>query len=244
MVTRFSGRLHVDPVLSGDQVLWRYMDFATFASMLAESAIFLRRGDCFADRFEGAFTRSVRKKIEESIQKNSLTTSYEQFKEKLRQRVFISCWHASIDDSMAMWSIYGKGKLSVAATTTVRQLATEVENVSLPYMLAIEKVKYIRHWRNPRIVIRPYSNVFKYKTKAYSFEKEARLIVDKMDENWNGSVIEDVFRLPVRLNNLLRSFVISPEAPSWFHSVVDSIASKYNVDSSKIHRSKMSFDPE
>lgn len=233
----------IDPQLSNDQVLWRYMDLPSCLSVFASRAIHFRRGDCFSDKHEGAFTLSVKQKIESSIAKHTLQTSYSEFKEKLRQRVFISCWHASIDDSMAMWALYGKGALSIAVTTTVDQLAAELRKAKIPHPLAIEKVKYIKHWRNPKISISPYSNVFKYKVKAYAFEKEVRVIIDRMDQDWDEVVTEDGMSVQVTPQNLIRSIVVSPDAPEWFHSVVTEVVSKFGLSPDLVRRSKLSFSP-
>lgn len=237
------GSPRLDSQLSDDQVLWRYSDLPSFLSLLSSRAIYFRRGDCFSDKHEGAFTRSIKERIEKEIANHSLSTTYSQFKEKLRQRVFISCWHASIDDSMAMWALYGKGPLSIAATTTVGQLVSELKAAKLKYPLAVEKVKYIKHWRNPRISISPYSNVFKYKVKAYAFEKEVRVIIDKMEENWDGVVTEEGMPVSVRPERLLRSVVVSPEAPEWFDSLVRETITKFDLPTELVHRSKLSFSP-
>lgn len=237
------GSPRLDSQLAEDQILWRYMDLPSFLSVLSSRAIYFRRGDCFSDKHEGAFTRSVKERIEKAISSGSLSTTYAQFKEKLRQRVFISCWHAAIDDSMAMWALYGKGPLSVAATTTVGKLVSELKAANLGHPLAVEKVKYIKHWRNPKISILPYSNVFKYKVKAYAFEKEVRVIVDKMEENWDGVIAEDGMSISVRPEHLLRSVVVSPEAPEWFQSLVSELITKFGLSPQIVHRSKLSFDP-
>lgn len=233
----------VDSQLADEQVLWRYMDLPSFLSILSNRAIYFRRGDCFSDKHEGAFTRTVKERIEKAISSHSHSTTYTEFKDKLRQRVFISSWHASIDDSMAMWALYGKGVLSVAATTTVGQLVSELRAAHIGHPLAVAKVKYIKHWRNPKISISPYSNVFKYKVKAYAFEREVRVIIDKMGENWDGIISDEGISIPVRPERLLRSVVVSPEAPEWFKCLVAELIIKFDLSSGLIRRSKLSFDP-
>lgn len=243
MASLIPGKPRVDPQLSEDQVLWRYMDLPSFLSMLSSRAIYCRRGDCFSDRYEGAFTRSVKERIEKAISDHGIPTTYSEFKEKLRQRVFISCWHASIDDSMAMWALYGKGPLSVAATTTVEKLVAELSAAKILHPLALEKVKYIKHWRNPQISINPYSNVFKYKVKAYAFEKEVRIIIDKMNENWDGTVTEEGISVKIRPDKLLRSVVVSPEAPEWFQNLIPELMTKFGLPQELVNKSKLSFPP-
>lgn len=42
---------------SDDAVLWRYMDFTKFVSLLEKSALFFARADKLGDPFEGAFSK-------------------------------------------------------------------------------------------------------------------------------------------------------------------------------------------
>jgi hypothetical protein len=85
----------------------------------------------------------------------------------------LNCWHANVDDSMAMWSIYGRFAIAVAITTTVAHLRDTIEELHLPYHVSIARVKYVKHWRDPKLRINPYSNVFAYKVKAYDFERRS-----------------------------------------------------------------------
>lgn len=242
MFDPLAGLVVVESELRGDKVLWRYMDFPSFVGMLSGRSIYLRRGDCFSDKYEGAFTASVKERIEKNIASNKLSTTYLEFKERLRQRVFINCWHDSMDDSMAMWALYGRGALSVAVTTTIARLQDSlVGGASCP--VYIKKVKYIKHWRNPKISVSPYSNVFRYKAKAYSFEKEIRVIADRMYEESDGDVSGEVFGIEVSLDKLIRSVVVSPEAPEWFRVVVNDVVAKFGLDASIVKRSKLSLEP-
>ena len=122
-------------------------------------------------------------------------------------------------------------------------MTAELRSADIQHPIAVEKVKYIKHWRNPRISVSPYSNVFKYKVKAYAFEKEVRVIIDKMDEDWDGLVTEEGMSVRVTPQRLIRSIVVSPDAPEWFHSVVMEVVSKFGLSRATIHRSKLSFSP-
>ena len=49
-------------------------------------------------------------------------------------------------------------------------------------------------------------------------------------------------RVPIKVNELLRSVVVGPEAPPWFVDLVQDVASKYLV-TVPVRRSKLAFDP-
>lgn len=156
----------INDQLRPDTVLWRYLDFC--------------RADHFSDKFEGAFTPSLRQQISDAYAKGEIDYTYEQFKRRMRQSVFINCWHRNQDDSAAMWALYGKSACAVALTSTVGQLADTLRGVETEYDIAIERVEYVKHWSDPKLDVSPaYARIFAYKTKAYEYEKEVRVIIDR-----------------------------------------------------------------
>lgn len=236
------GKPRISANLGKDDVLWRYVDAAKFFDFLENSTLFFCRGDKFEDKFEGAFTSTLRQKIIESYKTNKIDFTYEEFKQELRQRVFVNCWHRSRDDSAAMWALYGKSECSVALTTTVGRLANALEEQRLSHDLALERVEYIKHWRDPELDITPYARVFAYKTKAYEHEKEMRVLLDRSLGGFDTEVKDVGIAIKVNPATLLRSIVIAPEAPAWFDALVKKAAKRYGlvVD---IRNSKLSGDP-
>ena len=94
-------------------------------------------------------TVSLKNAIELSYVQNNIDCTYEEFRRRLRERVYVNCWHQSEDDCMAMWSLYGRSQLSVALTTTVGRLRKSLDDQDLPYEISIEKIEYVNHWNNP-----------------------------------------------------------------------------------------------
>lgn len=236
------GKPRVDRALSSNTALWRYLDAAKFLDFLHSGILYFCRGDQFQDKFEGTFTKSLKERIEASYVNQRTAFTYEEFRKRLREKVFINCWHANRDDSMAMWSIYGRSSCSVAITTTVGQLKRALQDQHLPYYLSIDKVSYIKHWRDPELDISPYSRIFAYKLKAYEFEKEVRILIDRFEDEFEDPIDELGMRVNVPVNDLLRSVVIAPEAPGWFVELIKGITAKYGV-TVQILRSKLATDP-
>lgn len=243
MAVIFKGVPSIGKGLTEDTVLWRYLDAAKFLDLLHNRTLFFCRGDQFADKYEGAFTESIKHAIEEAFRKNQINSSVAEFKSQLRQRVFVNCWHASSDDSMAMWGLYGKSSAAVAITTTVGRLRDSIKVANLQYAINIAKVEYVKHWRDPELIFKPYSNVFAYKLKAYEFEKEVRVIIDRFHEDFDANDLPGGMSAHVPLQTLLRSIVVSPEAAPWFVNLMGDVVRKYEV-SAPVHRSKLAFDPK
>lgn len=241
-VIHIPGRPRISALLQPADVLWRYVDAAKFFDFLENSTLFFCRADKFADKFEGAFTPSLKQQIETSYQENKIDFTYAKFKRRMRETVFINCWHRNRDDSAAMWALYGKSDCAVALTTTVGQLARALEEQDLPWDLAIEKVEYVKHWRDPSLDIAPYARVFAYKTKAYEHEREVRVLLDRSLNEFNGEMPESGMVVNVNPATLLRSVVLAPEAPKWFQQLVRKAAVRYKLPAD-IHISKLAADP-
>lgn len=239
------GKIYRDQIDS-NQLLWRYLDLSKFLDLLEHGTLFFTRADKFEDKYEGAFTPELKKKIEDSIRDNDLKTSYDEFKTKLRERVFINCWHKGVHDSMAMWKIYGHPTNGVAITTWVKRLEDilsnhDFSNISETY---VYDVKYINHWQNKETNIKPYSRIFSYKLKAYQYENEIRAIIDTFHHTYENTP-SGTFGIKVKVDveKLLRSIVIAPNAGEWFISLIQDIVKKRYKLNTPVRRSKLAFDP-
>ncbi|MDQ7250764.1 hypothetical protein [Dongia sedimenti] len=242
MVVIVKGKPRVDSTLGDDVVLWRYLDMAKFIDLIHNNTLFFTRGDQFEDKFEGAFTNSIKLAIEKAYKDNNIKSSYQEFKKGLRERVFVNCWRRGTDDSMAMWRVYGRSPTSLAITSTVGKLRDALQNARIPHAIAIKEVKYVKHWRDPELQIKPYSDVFAYKVTAYDYENEVRVIIDRFGDDYLSPIKEFGMNVHLTPNSFLRSIVVSPEAPTWFFDLIDAVSKKYGM-STPIRRSKLAFKP-
>ena len=119
----------IDREVPADTVLWRYMDFPRFVSMLKEGALWFSRADLLGDPLEGSFTQAreierqrllenppegrTREELEDVFRHNARVTS------EGRLHVYINCWHRGSYESMALWQGYGGGPYAIAVRTTV-----------------------------------------------------------------------------------------------------------------------------
>jgi hypothetical protein len=81
---------NVGEQLRRDTVLWRYLDAAKLFDFFENSTLFFCRADHFSDKFEGAFTPSLRAQISAAHARGEIDYDYEQFKRRMRESVFIT----------------------------------------------------------------------------------------------------------------------------------------------------------
>ena len=232
----------VDSGLTPSNILWRYMDLAKFIDLLESRSLRLSRADKFSDKFEGSFTPSLKLLIEKAYNDNGIKLTYPEFKDKLRERIYINCWCNRKADSIAMWQLYGQSDNAIAVTTTVSRIRNAVLDSKYPLKTYIRKVKYIDHLDNPEIEIKPYSNIFSYKQNAYDYEKEVRVVLDLYHESFDNKKMPESISMSIELEVFLTGVVISPFAPDWFSVLVKSIMRKYKLEV-PVMPSKLSFDP-
>ena len=78
--------------------LRRYMDLPKYVDLLRSKALYLRRADCFTDKFEGALTPAS-----ETVK---LAESADIFYQRCRKGTFVCCWTYGAKDKMALWQLF------------------------------------------------------------------------------------------------------------------------------------------
>jgi len=236
------------PLIISDQlrpetVLWRYLDAAKLFDFFENGTLFFCRADHFSDKFEGAFTPTLRQQISDAYARGEIDYTYEGFRRRIRESVYINCWHRSQDDSAAMWALYGKSDCAVALTTTVGQLSGALSDVAREHALWIARVEYVKHWSDPQLDVTPdFARIFTYKTKAYEYEKEVRVIIDRTGRKAGAELAQTGIPVAVDAVRLLRSIVIAPDAPPWFEKLVRQSALRYGIRA-PVRRSRLAADP-
>lgn len=238
-----------DKRVPGGTVLWRYMDFSALVALLEHRTLHFARADQFADPFEAAagarrlkpkwdkhhlaYFRSALSNLpdgtsvpEDQIegQSEQLLQSMSAAFETLRQRSFVSCWHADPGESEALWRLYcPPPSAGVAIRTTAEKLLR-----ALGYApVKIGKVVYLDFARE---FSGTYERIFS-KRKSLKHEAEVRLVLE------DGVSARDVGQsvgqsVPVDVSVLLEAIVPSPFAPRWFGDVLQATLKRYDVDAS------------
>ena len=238
-------------------VLWRYMDFTKYASLLSTKCLYFPSAACFDDVFEGAkgiaerkhqwdshyldfFRRAIRNAprvegavvTEEAIEANAqkLLRDIEVGGNRDRERTFISCWHQSRHESEAMWRLYSSSMShAVAIQTTV---AAAYEAIGKDPKIAIGRVEYVDF----ETYFANINGAFWRKRKAFEHEREVRLLVSDRGETAPGIAI------PCDIPILIQGVVVSPKAPDWFLPLVVDITTRFGFQL-PVKKSKLAVQP-
>lgn len=244
-------------VPSPDTVLWRYVDFPKFVSLLDSRELFFTRADKFEDKFEGArgfnfhkdaiysslkpqLTLKVRNElkkkgvnhptddvIEAELKKETLLLLNTQ--QKKREEYFVSCWHANDMESEAMWKLYISAKnQGIAIQTTMERLCYSIGSSNFE----LGAVNYISFEEPLGVDSIPVW----YKRKAFQHEQEVRAVIRETGTSGVGKAVE------VDLDLLIEKVYISPSAPTWFASLVERTMGRYGLKK-MVEHSKLDEEP-
>ena len=236
-------------------VLWRYMDFTKYVSLLEKQALFFARADKLGDPFEGSYTkvneallpvhmrRILREDVSESRIKQ-LTSGWADVNKRTRQSVLINCWHENPYESAAMWKLYSREEDGIAIKTNFDLFkASFICNQSI----YIGRVNYVDYKSD---FIPEGNDLCRYlhKRKSFEHEQEVRAInsrpTDPDDEVFrqlsqnriSGTYYE------VDLSLLIQKVIVAPFAPDWFFELVKSVTTRYNFNF-KVVRSTQADEP-
>ncbi len=228
-------RFEPDP----DLLIWRYMDFHKFISLLHFRKLHFTRADRFEDVFEKKMADVLLQDWPEDRRK-----SYEKIRKASRQEpagTYISCWTNHDRESYAMWQIYAKEN-GVAVQTRVSRLEEALSNSEV----RICKVHYLDlqgkdgmqdapgFWDEREGVLR--RNYYVCKPKAYEYEREVRALV--LEEKEDPSI-----NIPVEVAALIENIYISPFASLWFVDLVkDLVCGGYGLKDKNIYMSHIKLN--
>ena len=230
-------------------VLWRYLDFTKFVSLLDKRALFLARADKLMDPFEGSFPRGDVARHIESFQETikllqeNLPYSLEEsghpvldFVRESRKFTLISCWHESSHESAAMWRLYTGEQDGIAIKSDFQSLA---KSFTCENDIFVGKVKYI-DYDSASISDSNALAPFLYKRDSFEHEKEVRAI------NWDLPIPSPItlenctpdFSTPlhevgayrqVDVSRLVQEVIVAPYAADWFKELIQSAAVLYGL---------------
>ncbi|PKM52486.1 MAG: hypothetical protein CVV02_01670 [Firmicutes bacterium HGW-Firmicutes-7] len=239
-----------------EQKIWRYMDFTKFISLIESSSLFLSRADFMSDPYEGSYTsigKSMRKELYSGVS-DKVLNGLEKVHEKIKQYVYLNCWHANNYESAAMWTLYLKSNEGIAIQTTLKDLQQSLVNTD-GFILNIRDVKYI-DYINDKFDETNILNAFLYKRKSFEHENEVRLLRGLFHYSLHEEILNDPdnlimeggFNIDVKLDTLINNIYIAPDAPKWFHNIVIDILKRYdkiyNINlSTRVKKSDLSNDP-
>lgn len=232
----------------GNIKLWRYMDFTKFVSLISSSSLYFSRADKFQDPYEGTlpiYNESLKDIIYGLVpesERERLIKESKIFKDVMRQRTYINCWHENEFESAAMWDLYGKNNDSIAIETTYSKLKD-----SLTDEFCLGMVNYI-DYKSMHVPENNIVSPFMHKRVSFKHEQEVRALIIKFPEEGDGPIHLYKDNMPagtsvqVNLNELINYIHIAPTASPWFYELVKTVAGHYDI-SAKIMKSDLYESP-
>ena len=219
--------------------IWKYMDFAKFASMLATESLYFACPSQLNDPYEGCVPRSHAKAESEMVQKlvddilalrphfaAKSPESLRKFDEKLQilqqqvrtarrkaaLRFGVSCWHMSEYESEAMWKLYSLLGQGIAVESTIGRLRVSLGNTE---GVQIDAVRYMDFDQDPIEKGHRHYGLF-IKRKCFEHEKELRATI---------LLPQDGVGMPVRcdLDVLINRVHVSPFVESYVRDAVEAL---------------------
>lgn len=240
-------------------ILWRYIDFVKFVSLLSTSAIYMPRVDQLEDPFEGALGPKDRREVfeisneicyylehqrpdydpdnppEESPKERAEAKQHVQDEisaaRERRKWTFVSCWCETSHESEAMWKIFcGDPMQGLAIKSRYSKLYRIYDKIDLPKLIGrVSYIDYRQHFAD-------YRTALFRKRVAFEHEKEVRMTVE------NRKI--DAFGISVNIDpsEFIEEIVISPLAPCWYEKLVNDVVKKFGV-SIPVKISEMTIEP-
>lgn len=242
-----------------ESLVWKYMSLTKLLSLLQTEALFFSRADQFEDLHEGAFTFASMERFKEehevSFEEHFLTLT-----RQIPMRSFVSCWHSSQVESVALWKIYGQIEGSIALLTTVGALKSAFpstnDSVNGPLISQdIRSVQYI-DYREENPELSELTGTLCYKRLAFSYEKEIRVIRQEFPTRPSvsrpGKRVITLEPLPTELgrqlsvsvSELVHRLYLAPSSPEWVLPVVRSLMDRYGYSAIECCQSQLDELPE
>jgi hypothetical protein len=210
------------------------------------------KADAFEDIQEGYIGLEAILKTLPADATDDLRSKTKKEIENLNQECFVSCWHLSSSESLAMWKVYGIHNFSVALVSNVESVMAIGDDYckNEPVSCVMGEVIYDNYIEDGKANTKTIGCTIKdtqpplpesvltlfMKANAYSYEREWRFIIHKSNA--------DEKALAVNVGNLeefIDAIYVSPEAPDWMVNSIQTLLSvQFNLPNIKVSRSPLS----
>ena len=222
-------------------VLWRYMNFIKFISLLARSELFFARADKLGDPFEGTYSRMNNRARLEAYFGPITNENFQQlrkFQKDLPRFTLINCWHESPEESTAMWGLYTNEIDGIAIKTDFASLKQSLTCEQDIYVGSVSYIDYEVDTIRDENAYLPYL----HKRSNFAHEKEVRAIVPIIPvSNGRLDTSQDIcdvgIHYEVDLSRLIKEVIVAPKAENWHLEAIKSVAAKYNLEAPVIKSS-------
>lgn len=236
-------------------LLWRYMDLASFISLIVDESLPFIRSDLFEDKFEGKLPKQAAILIDQRIREindGRAPSKYSERLDEVRKTIYLSCWCNEEHEMVHMWKIYSK-EFGVAIETNYLSLINCITTTDVIYPTLIKYIDFDNDaidWKSNGLT------VFTLKRKEYKSENEFRLVLPfpnsmekqlfnytDVDERINARRIlynnTPVIKCKIDIQQLIKKIHVSPYAPKWYFSLITTLVKKLNLNIVSIKQSSL-----
>jgi hypothetical protein len=217
-------------------MIWRYMDFTKYVSMLEHGGLYLRRSDLLGDPFEGSvsqlnlqaerafFTGGHMPGLPKEVAEDFLRRQSDN-RRAFRKLMYLNCWYLSDVESAAM--LYGRSEPAIAIQSSFSSLFN-----SLPETHYVGLISYI-DYRTGFVQGGNLFHPFLCKRRSFAHENEIRVVHSLPAEPGQHFLDRDTpegIWTSVKLPMLISRVFVSPNSPSWFRELLENVSKKYGLD--------------
>ncbi len=202
----------IGDAIDWNEHLWRYFKIDRFVELIDTGSLYFSSAREFEDRFEGSVA-VMPAGIPVDPRYKDMESGESAF-EQLRRLTKVSCWHRADYESDAMWKLYANLHKGVA----IRSTPQRIRDAAKPYRIQPEfgyedlfggNVEYIDLLE--KRLERTMLNRFYVKHKAFSWEREFRLVVSvRHAEEFGVQVPEKGVLVDFDLDKLVEEIYLGP----------------------------------
>ena len=221
-----------------------------FLHLISSSSLWFSRCDYFEDGWEGHYSDATYDTFSKSSKRPEAETQnswgwIQNLNHVCRNYLHINCWHINEDESAALWQIHSTSGKSVAIKTSVGRLRDAIADTDMSIYGG--RVRYLDYAKE----VMPMENIFTpylRKRRSFFFENELRLIywnsaLMPSGENMAETDLPAGVAVPVKLDSLIETVYISPQADRYLHDALTVLLEKFGL-SAKIVQSNLFAAPK
>lgn len=160
----------------------------------------------------------------------------------------VNCWHASDNESEAMWRLYSDNGKAVAIETSVDALRGSIQSRESQHRVHIYPVKYLdfsdKNLKPTDCTVEGRHTTPLLKRRAYQYENEVRAFIGRVPKDLRESASVEYWqptpvRLPVDVKVLVGRVHVSPYAREPFGTSVAKICELLGLPPGVVEPSKL-----
>lgn len=211
-----------------DCIIWRYLSFEKFLSLLNDGQLYFARQDKFDDLHEAELSQKDCNLFDEAVSGMS--------KELRREKTgcgYINCWVMSDVELYLMWNTYASLDKGIAIKSTIGNLIDSLDpnDNRLVFISDVNYIDYNNDFTfdkaggSANLLARYYC-----KRKYFQQEAELRLVYYDYEAKLDDDNIGVKFQ--VSLETLIDEIWIAPQAKDWFEFLIKAELKLHKIDKS------------